>query len=235
MLIYGIHACRSVVINKRKKILRIYLLKNKNHFEFLNAIPAKNLEYINEQQMKKIIPKEAVHQGIIMEIEDISYGDITDLVSSPNHCIIAILDNVTDPHNLGAIIRTAAAFGISGIILSERSSCKITPAAAKAASGGLEHISIYIVKNISQSIEKIKEYGFWVISCCESGNKFIHEVDLKGKVCVILGAEGDGIRRLSKEKSDFVVKIPTNTHFSTLNVSNAAAVVFYEIAKQQAK
>jgi 23S rRNA (guanosine2251-2'-O)-methyltransferase len=142
-----------------------------------------------------------------------------------------MLDGVTDPNNLGAIIRSAAAFGIYGIIISERSSCKITGVVAKAASGGLEFINLYVVKNLSQAIERLKDYGFWIIAMTEKGSKSIQEIDSTGKNCLILGAEGAGIRRLQLEKSDIQARICTSPQFPTLNVSNAAAVIFSTISR----
>jgi 23S rRNA (guanosine2251-2'-O)-methyltransferase len=179
-----------------------------------------------------MLPSQAIHQGIAVEVEDIRYGDISSLNNAESNCVVTILDGVTDPRNLGAIIRTAIAFGINNIVLTDRSSCKINEVVAKAASGGLEYASIYVVKNLSQAIDKLKSYGFWIVSLCESGMQFLHEIELNGKICLILGAEGNGIRRLPKEKSDFVARLPTKPLFSTLNVSASAAIAFYEITKQ---
>ena len=232
MIIYGIHACKNAVQSRKGEILRVYVSKNKQVPEWLSEIPSKKISQIDELEFKKILPKDAVYQGVAVEVDSQVYCDITDLVSAPKTCVIAILDNVTDPQNLGAIIRTAATFGVMGIVLSERSSCKVTGVVAKIASGGLEHVSIFIVKNLAQAIEKIQSYGFWVVSFCERGEKFLHDIDLKGRTCLVFGAEGDGIRRLQKEKSDFVAKLPTNPSFPTLNVSASAAIAFYEAAKQ---
>lgn len=232
MLIFGIHACREALSSAKNKILKIHLLKDKSHYSFLKDVSDRLIKFSKESDFQNLLPKGAVHQGIAIEIEDVEFSDISDLISAPQNCVVAILDNVTDPHNLGAIIRSAATLGISGIILPEKSSCKINGTVAKAASGGLEHVSIYVVKNISQTIEKLKKYGFWIVSFCERGEKFLHEVDLKGKSCLIFGSEGSGIRRLSRENSDFIVKLPTNPEFPTMNVSTSAAVAFYEAAKQ---
>ncbi len=232
MLIYGLHACKNAVLSGKNDISKVYVLNNKQLPEFLSGLDDRKITSVSEFEFQKLLPKNAVHQGVAMEVSDKAESDITDLASAPKNCIIAILDNVTDPQNLGAIIRTAATLGISGIILSDKSSCKITGTVAKTASGGLEHVSIFIVKNLAQAIEKIQSYGFWVVSFCERGEKFIYEIDLKGKICLVFGAEGSGIRRLQKEKSDFVVKLPTNPQFPTLNVSASAAIAFYEAAKQ---
>jgi len=230
MLIYGIHACKSA-IEAQKQISRIYIPRGKGLPQWASEFKRK-VTVLDQPEFEKRLPAHAVHQGIAMEVEDISYADITDLEDAPPNCSVAILDGVTDPHNMGAITRTAATFGITAIIIGEKSSCKINGTVAKAACGGLEHVSIVVVKNLSQAIEKLKTYGFWVVSFCERGNQFLHEIDLQGKTCLIFGSEGDGIRRLQKENSDFVVKLPTRPEFPTLNVSTSAAVAFYETAKQ---
>ena len=232
MLIYGIHTCQNAVNTKNRNILRVFLQKDKNFPNWLADFPKSKITYIDSFELKSMLPKNAVSQGIVMEIEDVRYADITDLISAPQNCVIAILDNVTDPHNFGAIIRTAAAFGVKGIVITEKSSCKITGTVAKAASGGIEYVSIYVVKNLSQTIKILKEYGFWIVSFCERGEKLINEIDLKGKTALILGAEGDGIRRLQKEHSDFVVRLPTKPFFPTLNVSVSAGIAFFESARQ---
>lgn len=231
MLIYGIHACKSAVLSG-KQISKIYIQKGKSLPNWAESVLGSKILYIENSELENILPNHVVHQGVAMEVESVQYSDITDLASAPKNCVVAILDNVTDPHNLGAIVRTAATFGVSGIILGEKSSCKVTGVVAKTASGGLDHVSIFVVKNLSQAIEKLKTYGFWVVSFCERGEKFLHETDLKGKSCLIFGSEGEGIRRLQKENSDFIVKLPTKPEFPTLNVSASAAVAFYEAAKQ---
>jgi 23S rRNA (guanosine2251-2'-O)-methyltransferase len=216
----------------KQDILRVYVLSNKPLPGWLSSVSKDKISYVDGSKLSKMLPKNATHQGIAIEINFVQYHDITDLTSSPQNCVVAMLDNVTDPHNVGAIIRAAAVFGVRGVILTERSSCKVTGVVAKTASGGLEHVHIYLVKNLTQAIEKLKSYDFWIVSFSERGDKFTHEVDLTGKICVILGSEGNGIRRLQMENSDFITKLPTNPQFSTLNVATAAAIGFYEAARQ---
>lgn len=231
MIIYGNHACRYAV-EAGRKIYKIYLLKSKPAPQWMTKGHATKVLLLENGGFEQILPKDAVHQGIAMEVEDTQYADITELEHAPRNCAIAILDGVTDPHNMGAIIRSAVAFGITSIIIGEKSSCKINGIVAKSASGGIEHIKIIVVKNLSQTIKKLKDFGFWVISFCERGEKYLHEMDLTGKTCLIFGSEGDGIRRLQKENSDFIVKLPTSPSFPTLNVSSSSAIVFYETSKQ---
>lgn len=234
MIIFGLHSCESAVVSGKRKISGIYLQNGKSKPSWLPEHV--KLVRLDEKNMQKIVPKGAVYQGIAMEVDEESYyGDITDFWSAGENCCICILDGVADPHNLGAIIRTAAAFDIKGIIISEKSSCKLTGTVIKAASGGAEHVNICVVKNLASSIAKLQSYGFWVVSFCERGEKYLYEINLKGKFCLIFGAEGDGIRKLQRDKSDFIVKLPTSAHFSTLNVSNAASIAFYEFIRQNSE
>jgi len=230
MIIYGNHACRYA-LEAGKKVYKVYVSKTKPVPQWIAERQAK-VVYIDNKEFEQMLPKYAVHQGVAMEVEDTKYADITELEKTPNNCAIAILDGITDPHNMGAIIRSAAAFGITAIIIGEKSSCKINGIVVKAASGGIEHVKIIMVKNLSQAIKKIKDFGFWIVSFCERGEKHLHEMDLVGKTCLIFGSEGDGIRRLQKENSDFIVKLPTCPSFPTLNVSASSAIAFYETAKQ---
>jgi 23S rRNA (guanosine2251-2'-O)-methyltransferase len=187
---------------------------------------------LSVSELKRKLPHGAVHQGIALETVSNAVHDISELKNAPECIAVAILDNVTDPNNLGAIVRSAAAFGVAGIILAEHSSCKITGTVAKIASGGLDHVNIYIVKNLANTIECLKTYGFWIVSLCETGKQYQHELDLRGKTCLILGSEGSGVRKIQKDHSDFIAKLPTVQSFQTLNVATAASIAFYELAKQ---
>ena len=230
MKIYGLHTCEEAIKSNRYRVIKVYLLKNKEYPKIITELS--NILYLDKKQFDTLFEYSVVHQGIAMEVELHNTPVLSELKNVKKDYTIAMLDNITDPHNLGAIIRSAAVFGIKGIIIHNRSSCKLSGTAAKAASGGLEHVDVYTVSNLSNTIRDLKEYGFWIYALCESGDKYLHEVDLTGKTCVILGSEGSGIRRLQKEKADLVLKLPTTNRFSTLNVSNAAAVTFYEIDRQ---
>ncbi|MBQ9441015.1 MAG: 23S rRNA (guanosine(2251)-2'-O)-methyltransferase RlmB [Alphaproteobacteria bacterium] len=230
MKIYGLHTCQEAIQSNRYKINRVYLMKSKDYSKIINSL--NNIVYLDKKQFDSLFDYPVVHQGIAMDVELHNVPTISNLKGVNKNYIVAILDNITDPHNLGAIIRSAAVFGVKGIIIHNRSSCKISGTVAKAASGGLEHVDIYTVSNLSNAIRDLKEYGFWIYALCESGDKYLNEVDMKGKACLILGSECSGIRRLQKENADFILKIPTINAFSTLNVSNAAAITFYEVARQ---
>ncbi|MDR1233873.1 MAG: 23S rRNA (guanosine(2251)-2'-O)-methyltransferase RlmB [Holosporales bacterium] len=234
MIIYGIHACEVVIQKSLKKIKRVYVLETKQRPpSWLTQIPHSMVHMMDSKEFNQILPKGSVHQGIAIEIGDFEYSDITELKTGPVDCVVAMLDGVTDPHNLGAIIRSAAAFGIYGVILLDKTACHISGTVAKVASGGLEYIKIIRVKNLAQAIEKLKTYGFWIIALSEGGTQTIRDVGISGKICVLLGDEGQGIRRNQLEKSDFIVRLPTVKYFPTLNVSTAASVTFYETLRQR--
>lgn len=234
MFIYGVHAARSVLNGTKHKPKKIFV-QSRKMFDWIDPAYDKITTVLKEQDFAKYVSKDAVHQGVVVEIDsDELYSDLDDLKDINGNYAICILDQISDPQNLGAIIRSAAVFGIKGIVIPEKNSAKLNPVVFKSASGGLEHVDIYLVKNISQAIEKLQSYGFWIVSLSEKGTQSIDDIDLSGKICVMLGSEGDGIRSLPLKKSDFVVKLNSSeTGFSTLNVSNAAAVVFHEIFKKQ--
>jgi 23S rRNA (guanosine2251-2'-O)-methyltransferase len=198
----------------------------------MSGVPKDAVLCVSEDIIARMVPKYAAHQGIVIKIKDITSRDISALSDTPPNCAVAMLDEVTDPHNVGAIIRTAAAFGSAGVILSERSSCSVNSSVIKSASGGTEVVPTYVVSNLAQAIEKLKTYGFWIVSFSEAGSVFLYELDLTGKVCMVFGSEGSGIRKRQLDNSDFVSKLPTNPDFTTLNVSTTAAIAFYEVARQ---
>ncbi len=231
VLICGIHSCYEAINTNNTKILRVYLIEDKKYPEWVDKINKNVVRFVTKEYLDRLVKNNDIaHQGIVIEMLSNSFRTISDL--KKNDGSIAILDNVTDPHNVGAIIRSAAVFGIKAIIVHNRSACKISETVIKTSSGGLSHVKIYPVSNIATTIKELKSYGFWIVSLSEKGDKYLHEIDLRGKICVILGAEGSGIRRLQLENSDFIAKIPTASYFSTLNVSNAASITFYEIARQ---
>lgn len=177
-----------------------------------------------------------IHQGVAAFVSAYEYAELEDIFSLAEKRgedpFIIILDNLEDPHNLGAIMRTAECAGAHGIIIPKRRACGLTDVVAKASAGAVEYMPCVKVTNIAQTIDALKEKGIWVAACDMGGQEY-YKADLKGKIAVVIGSEGFGISRLVKEKCDFVVSMPMVGRINSLNASNAAAVILYEVRKQR--
>ena len=176
------------------------------------------------------------HQGVAAYVSAYAYAELEDIFRVAEERgedpFIIILDNLEDPHNLGAIMRTAECAGAHGIIIPKRRACGLTEVVAKASAGAIEYMPCVKVTNIAQTIEELKERGIWVAACDMGGTEY-YKADLKGKLAVVIGSEGFGISRLVKEKCDFVVSMPMVGRINSLNASNAAAVILYEVRRQR--
>ena len=176
------------------------------------------------------------HQGVAAYVSAYAYAELEDIFRIAEERgedpFIIILDNLEDPHNLGAIMRTAECAGAHGIIIPKRRACGLTDVVAKASAGAIEYMPCVKVTNIAQAIEELKERGIWVAACDMGGQEY-YKADLKGKLAIVIGSEGSGISRLVKEKCDFVVSMPMVGRITSLNASNAAAVIIYEVRKQR--
>ena len=185
--------------------------------------------------LDRIAPGQA-HQGVIAYISPYEYAELEDIFAkaaeNKEEPFIIILDNLEDPHNLGAIMRTAECAGAHGIIIHRRRACGLTETVAKASAGAIEYMPCVKVTNIAQTIDELKEKGIWVAACDMGGAEY-YKADLKGKLAVVIGSEGFGISKLVREKCDFVVSMPMVGKITSLNASNAAAVIMYEVRKQR--
>jgi 23S rRNA (guanosine2251-2'-O)-methyltransferase len=179
------------------------------------------------------------HQGIIAFVAAKEYVEVDDILKIAEEKgqppFIIILDEIADPHNFGAILRTANAVGAHGVIIPKRRAIGLTSAVSKASAGAIEYVPVSRVTNISQTIEYLKKKNIWVVGTDSTGEKAFYDSDLKGPIALVVGSEGEGIGKLIREKCDFVVNIPMQGEISSLNASVAAAVVMYEILKQRGK
>lgn len=177
-----------------------------------------------------------VHQGVIAYISPYKYCDVEFIIESARKKnedpFIIILDGIEDPHNLGAMIRTADGAGVHGIIIAKRRAVGITDTVIKASAGAVEYVPVAKVSNIAQTIDKLKDMGVWIGACDMDGEDY-YSVNLKGSFALVIGSEGQGISRLVKEKCDYILSIPMAGKISSLNASNAAAILMYEVKKQR--
>lgn len=229
--IYGYHACQSALKNPRRKVFEVSHLSVKS-LEKLDINPSEPLKskLVDKNWFDKKFGSDAVHQGIALlveELEELSPDDLNN-DPSPNQLVI-ILDQVNDPHNVGAIIRSAAAFDAKAIVTTDRNAPEESAVLAKSASGALELVPIMKYVNLANAIQELKNMGFWIYGFAESGSTPLGKTKFSGKVALILGAEGTGMRDLTKKNCDFLIHLETSIDFSTLNVSNAAAIAMYEV------
>jgi 23S rRNA (guanosine2251-2'-O)-methyltransferase len=177
------------------------------------------------------------HQGVIAEAMEYEYKDIDDIIEYAKEKnekpFIVILDEVTDVHNLGSIIRSAECLGAHGVIIPKRRAARINGVAAKSSAGAIEYLPVCRVTNISDTLDLLKKKGLWIYGADMEGERYIYEEKFDVPVGLVIGSEGSGIGRLVKEKCDILVKIPMKGNINSLNASNAASIIIYEIMKQR--
>jgi 23S rRNA (guanosine2251-2'-O)-methyltransferase len=173
-----------------------------------------------------------VHNGVIAEVSETAYADFDDVVGNEATNFVLILDSITDPQNFGAILRVADGFGVDLVVIPEHDSVGLTPIAVKASAGASEWVQVAQVTNLSRAIETLKAAGYWIYAAAEKGDR-PDVIDFGGKVALVVGNEGKGIRRNVLEHCDRVVTIPMTGHVESFNVATAAAVLCYEVQRQQ--
>ncbi len=222
--IYGYHAVEGAINNPLRQVFRLVALKQAE-------IP-ENAPIPFQREDRDFFTKQfgagAVHQGIAAQISSLPPVHLDEICEGPADGPLILLDQLTDPHNVGAIMRSAAAFGALAVITTDKHTPEgENPALLKAASGAFEHVPYIRVVNMNRTMEQLKKEGYWLMGLDEKGDVPLHKASLEGKIAFVLGAEGSGLRRLTRDACDFLFHIETQKIFSTLNVSNAAAVSLY--------
>ena len=237
--IVGKHAVIEALKNPKRKVLRIFLTEeSKKTIHRLNPkidlLKNKKIFFKTKKELDKYIGKEDIqHQGFVAEIEFLENIEIKDFIKNKNNLTFACLDGVTDPRNIGSIIRSAASFKIDGLIVKERNFPKDSKVMYKAASGSVEHLNIFSVSNIKTSIKFLQKNNFWVYGFDSNSQKDFTEMEWKGNVILLFGSEGYGIKKHTEKYTDFLVKININKKIESLNISNSAAIVFHYINQQK--
>ena len=172
------------------------------------------------------------HQGVIAMISAYSYVSVNDIISDKDDAFVIICDKITDPHNLGAIIRTANCVGADGVIIPKRDSAGVNSVVMKTSAGAVEYTPVAKVTNLASTIDELKEQGFWITAADMDGQS-MYDIDFKGKIAIVVGSEGKGVSRLVREKCDFIAQIPMYGEINSLNASVAAAVLMYEAVRQR--
>jgi 23S rRNA (guanosine2251-2'-O)-methyltransferase len=229
--LYGLHTVTAALANPRRRWRRLVATA-----ETRDAVPhGRNAEIVGRDEIDRLLPAGAVHQGIALLAEPLSepiFAETLDAaVAADQHLLV--LDQVTDPHNVGAILRSAAAFGAGAVIVPERNAPRATGVLAKAASGALDAVPFVRVVNLARALRDIKDAGYWCVGLDSAASLRLSQADLSGRIALVLGAEGVGLRRLTRESCDAMLSLPTQPPIASLNVSNAAAVALYELARRR--
>jgi len=229
--LYGTHAVTAALVNPERKIRRLVATA-----EMARTLPPSRIapDLMARPEIDRLLPAGAVHQGVAVLVEPLPAWGVEDVVRAgalTERAIVVVLDQVTDPHNVGAILRSAAAFGALAVIVPDRHAPEETGALAKSASGALERMPLVRVTNLARALDLLKDGGFWIAGLAADAPKTLAQAGLSGRVAMVLGAEGDGLRRLTREHCDHLVRLPMTGEMESLNVSNAAAVALYELAR----
>lgn len=233
--VYGIHSVETALNNPCRDVTRVCVV----HDMFNRIAPLarshniSNIEIVDKHFFTSTFGHGATHQGCAVMVRDMQDVGIEDVIVHESSAPIVILDQITDPHNIGAILRSAAVFGARAVVVQDAGAPKLTSTIAKVASGALEFVPFIRVTNISRTIKLLKDNMFWCVGLSEYGDKLLSEIDLKGKYAFIIGSEGSGMRRLTKESCDILARLPSTEQFSTLNAAQACTVTLYESFKQR--
>lgn len=239
----GIHAVREALVAGRP-LERIVIARGRhgNRFEELIDLARQrgvSVRFEDRAQIDRLAGSEQ-HQGVVALTSAKQASDLEDLIArgaarENGKGFLVLLDGVEDPHNLGAIVRTALAAGADGVVIPERRAAGLTETVARVSAGALAHVPVARVKNLARAMEELKEAGYWLVGLDERAEKNYAGADFTGPIGIVLGSEGEGLHELTRKRCDFLVSIPTAGPVRSLNVSVAAGVVLFEVVRQRSK
>ena len=237
--IVGKHAVIEALKNPKRKVLRVFLTeesKKNIHRESTRKNLLNNVKvyFKTKKELDKYCKNEGIlHQGFVAEIEKLENLDLKDFIKNKKNLSLVCLNEVTDPRNIGSVIRCAASFNIDGLIVKQRHFPNDSKLMYKSASGCLEHLNIFEVSNINSTLKYLREKNFWVYSFDAKSDKKFTDINWQGNNILLFGSEGFGIKKHTEKYSDFLVKIEINPNIESLNISNSAAIVFHHINQQK--
>jgi 23S rRNA (guanosine2251-2'-O)-methyltransferase len=230
--LYGVHPVRAALANPRRQRLRLLATREAADLLRQDANPPRPpAEIVDRNVIERLLPH-SVHQGLALETLPLEAPTLEEVLAGPGSLLL-VIDRANDPHNVGAVLRSAAAFGAAAVILPKDHAPPISGALAKAASGALEAVPLVTVTNLARALDALKAGGYWCVGLTGEATQPLDEIDLKGRIALIIGAEGEGLRRLTREGCDFLVRLPTVGPIADVNLSNAAAIALYEAVRQR--
>jgi len=231
--LYGTHAVQAALANPRRKVKRAVLTERAAAEIGAKLLGRVKSEIVEANAVDRLLPPGSVHQGVALQCDPLPKRDLDDALSAPSlrRKIVLVLDQISDPHNVGAILRSAAAFGAAAVVVQDRNAPAESGVLAKAASGALDIVPYLEVVNVSRALEELGKLGFWRVALAGDGESALRDAAPQGDIAVVLGSEGSGIRRLVRERCDTAAFIPMDSAMESLNVSNAAAIALYELRR----
>lgn len=231
--LYGYHAVLAAIRNPRRAKDRL-LTTAEGASKIRRDAPDAAPEIVDRSAIEKLLPRAAVHQGIALSVQPIEPATLEQILEeAATDAVVLVLDQVTDPQNIGAALRNAAAFGASAVVLTTRHSTSAEATLAKAASGALDVIPIARATNLARALDQLKDAEFWCIGLADTATDRLDAAPFGGRVALIMGAEGSGLRRLTRKHCDMLVSLPTQPPITSINIAAAAAVALYEISRQR--
>ena len=233
--IYGKNALREALLASR--VTNLYVLSTNGYSEWIDIAKKNKVNYkvVSEQVLNSMVGKGKPHQGIVGEVKEYQYYSLDEIINNKNDCkypLIVMLDGLEDPHNLGAILRTADATCVDGIIIPKNRSVSLNDTVAKVSTGAIEYIKVCQVTNLTQTLKELKNKGFWVVALeLVEGASLYSSIKYDMPIVLVIGSEGKGISRLVLEQADYKVYLPMSGHVNSLNASVSASIMLYEINK----
>lgn len=238
--IYGLHAVHAMLARHPQRVLLVRIAERRDDprvksIEELARRSVRPVQRVDAHALKQLLG-EVVHQGVAADIEPLppwSEDDLLSALAGARDPLLLALDGVQDPHNLGACLRTADACGALAVIVPRDRAAQLTPAVRKVAAGAAETTPVATVTNLARTLKLLKQAGLWVVGADAEATSLAHEVDLRGGIVLVLGAEGTGLRQLTRQTCDFLVRLPQLGAVESLNVSVAAGMLLYEALRQR--
>lgn len=230
VILYGWHAVHEALANPARRFKSLLVTENaaRRLAEVFHNLPI-TPTIVRPSEIDRLVSADSVHQGMLLYAESLPTLTVEDLAPES---LILVLDQLTDPHNVGAIVRTACAFGVDAIVTTARHSPAATGVLAKSASGGLEHVPFVIVRNLAGALQTLSERGYLCVGLDSEGEQALADVPLRRPLALVLGAEGKGLRQLTRERCNVLARLDVPGKIKSLNVSNAAAVCLYDVTSR---
>lgn len=238
--IYGLHSVQALLDNHPERVIDLALLQGRDDQRMQHIVTTARSQGISTQFMgRKALDERAQdthHQGVVARVKatpPLNEHDLSDLLERQQTPLFLILDGVTDPHNLGACLRNADAAGVTAVIVPKDKSAQLTPVVRKVAVGAAESVPLISVTNLARTLKELQKQGVWVVGTAGEAEQFIYDCALTGPLAIVMGAEGKGMRRLTRENCDALMKLPMAGQVSSLNVSVAAGICLFEAVRQR--